>query len=79
MKDRIMMMYDHIRSSVDVDPWAIKVLQEVLDAYLADGCKDCAFEDVHEWEMPCKRCRNNCKNYWQRKADKNGKEKEEED
>lgn len=46
MKDKAIMMYDHIRSSVDVDPWAIKELKNVLAAYLADGCSGCAFEHV---------------------------------
>ena len=66
MKDRVMMMYDHIRSSADVDPWAIKELQKVLDAYLADGCQGCAFYDKEEWEMPCSKCKRNCKDYWRK-------------
>lgn len=68
MKDKVMMMYDHIRASVDVDPWAIKVLQNVLDAHLADGCKGCVFEDVEEWELPCGKCRRNSKDYWRAEA-----------
>ncbi len=28
-------------------------MKKVLDAYLADGCKGCVFEDMKEWEMPC--------------------------
>lgn len=69
MKDKAMMMYDHIRSSADVDPWAITELRKVLDASLADGCLGCAFESVEEWEMPCKKCRRNCKDYWRKKND----------
>jgi len=65
MKDnKAIRMYDHIRSSVDVDPWAMDILQEVLEAYLADGCQGCIYEDVNEWEMPCKKCKRNCKDYW---------------
>ncbi len=64
MKDKAMMMYDHIRTAVDVDPWAIEELREVLDAYLADGCQRCAYEDLEEWEMPCKKCKRNSKDYW---------------
>ena len=67
MKDKILMMYDHIRSSVDVDPWAIKELRKALDAYLADGCSGCAFEDKEEWELPCTICSRNCKDYWRAK------------
>ena len=70
MKDKAMMMYDHIRSSVDVDPWAIKELRKVLDAYLADGCCGCAFEDVAEWEMPCQKCKRNCKDFWRARHDR---------
>ena len=68
MKDRAMMMFEHIRSSVDVDPWAIEELRKVLDAYLAYGCQGCAFEDVKEWEMPCCKCMRNTKDYWRAKT-----------
>lgn len=61
-----MMMYDHIRSSVDVDPWAIAELKKVLDAYLADGCSECAYASVDEWELPCRKCKRNSKDYWRR-------------
>lgn len=71
MKDKIMMMYDHIRSAVDVDPWAIKRLREVLEAYLADGCSGCAYYDREEWDMPCTKCRRNCKDYWRVKKESN--------
>ena len=67
MKDKVMMMYDHIRSSTDVDPWAIEELRRVLDAYMSNGCSGCAFEDREEWEMPCLMCNRNCKNYWRAK------------
>ena len=68
MKDKAMMMYDHIRSSVDVDPWAISELRKVLGAYLADGCQGCAWERTEEWELPCCKCRRNSKDYWRRAA-----------
>ena len=29
-----------------------------------DGCVGCAFEDVEEWEMPCCKCSNACKDYY---------------
>lgn len=66
MKDKAMMMYDHIRTALDVDPWAIKELQKVLTTYLADGCQGCAFYEKEEWEMPCRKCRRNCKDYWRK-------------
>lgn len=71
MKDKAIMMYDHIRSSVDVDPWAINELKNVLSAYLADGCSGCAFEHVEEWEMPCMNCKRNCKDYWRKSNESN--------
>jgi len=71
MKNKVMAMYDHIRSSVDVEPWAIEELKELLDAYLADGCSGCAFYDRDEWEMPCERCKRNSKDYWRRQSDGN--------
>jgi len=61
-------MYDHIRSAVDVDPWAIKELRKVLGTYLADGCEGCAFESAEEWEQPCCKCMRNSRDYW-RKAE----------
>ena len=69
MKDKTMMMYDHIRSATDVDPWAIKELRKVLDAYLADGCCGCDFEDYNVWEMPCNKCKRNNKDYWRKRND----------
>ena len=32
----------------------------------ADGCSGCAFEYIEEWEMPCAKCKRNCKDYWRR-------------
>lgn len=64
MKDKAMMMYDHIRTSVDVDPWAIKELQKVLASYLADGCAGCAYESAEEWMLPCCDCKRNCIDFW---------------
>lgn len=31
-----------------------------------EGCQGCAYEDKEEWEMPCKRCKRNCRDYWRR-------------
>ena len=30
----------------------------------ADGCVGCAFRDRDSWEMPCDKCKRNCKDYW---------------
>ena len=43
------------------------VLQNILDRLESDGCVDCAFDDVNGWEMPCAKCRRNCKDYWRPK------------
>ena len=69
MKDKAMQMFDHIQSSADVDPWAIKELRKVLGTYLADGCVGCAFLGTEEWEMPCAKCRRNAKDYWRKEAE----------
>lgn len=66
MKDKTMIMFDHIRSSVDVDPWAITELKSVLSAYLADGCQGCAYESTAEWELPCRKCKRNAKDYYRK-------------
>ena len=67
MKDKLMMMYDHIISSEDVESWAKEEFKRMLDVYLADGCQGCAFESAEEWEIPCSRCKRNCKDYWRKK------------
>ena len=43
--------------------------QDGLEKSNADGCRYCAFEDVEEWEMPCNKCKRNCKDYWRKKAE----------
>lgn len=47
---------------------AMRILHE-QDA--ADGCLGCAFEDVDEWNMPCVKCKRNCKDYWRAKKEQN--------
>ena len=39
-----------------------------LSYYEHDGCCGCAFEGVEEWEMPCVKCKNACKDYYRRPA-----------
>lgn len=33
----------------------------------ADGCVGCTFIDREEWEMPCKKCKRCCNDYWRGK------------
>lgn len=32
-----------------------------------EGCEGCTFIDTEEWEMPCLKCKRNCKDYWRAK------------
>lgn len=34
-----------------------------------DGCRGCAFEDTEEWEMPCCKCKQGCKDYYRRQRE----------
>ena len=40
-----------------------------------DGCDGCAFITTEEWEMPCAKCKRNCKDYWRAKADRDEEQK----
>ena len=33
----------------------------------ADGCIGCAYDDVMSWELPCRQCKRNSKDYWRAK------------
>lgn len=46
---------------------AINALEKQIKKENADGCVGCAFEDVEELEMPCKKCKRACKDYWRAK------------
>lgn len=52
--------------------YAQGLIQGRVDARLmkenADGCVGCAFEHVEEWELPCVKCKRNCKDFWRMKA-----------
>ena len=49
---------------------------EILTERIENGkqeftsCKECAFFECEEWEMPCKECKHNCKDYYKRKNHK---------
>lgn len=49
----------------------INVLSAILEQEKADGCHGCAFIDKETFEMPCKECKRNCKDYWRQKYAKN--------
>ena len=44
----------------------INLVQAWIDRQEADGCEGCAFVDIDEWEMPCKKCKRNNKDYYRR-------------
>lgn len=33
----------------------------------AEGCTGCTFASCEEWEMPCRKCKRNNKDYWRAK------------
>ena len=47
----------------------IEAIQAVIDKEKADGCSNCAYEDVEEWKMPCVKCKRNCKDYYRVKGE----------
>ena len=47
----------------------IEELRKVLDAYLADGCCGCKYEDTEEWLLPCMACKRNRKDFWRASND----------
>ena len=44
----------------------INLVKAWIEKQDADGCVGCAFYDRDEWEMPCAKCKRNCKDYWRR-------------
>ena len=59
---------DFIRDYVSHLRYANSELLKLVARAEADGCKDCAFEDVEEWEMPCRECKRSRKDYWRAKG-----------
>ena len=66
-KDRIQNAIRHIKTSSDVDPWAVEIAMAAMEAQLVGGCSGCAFESTEEWKMPCTKCKRNSKDYWMAK------------
>ena len=52
---------------IDSALWAAN--RAIQERENADGCVGCAYCDVEEWEMPCAKCKQNCKDYWRAKND----------
>lgn len=49
------------------------VVAEKLKTAEHDGCEGCAFSDAEEWEMPCCKCKQGCKDYWRANDGSNSK------
>lgn len=47
----------------------VKILEAIVEKEKADGCQMCAFENTEEWELPCRKCKRNCKDYWRPKKE----------
>lgn len=45
-----------------------KILEQAIEQCKADGCVGCAYMSVEEWEMPCRQCTRNCRDYWRKAA-----------
>ena len=43
------------------------VIKALVEQEKADACHECAFLEKEEWEMPCCKCKRNCKDYWRPK------------
>lgn len=49
---------------------ALNTAKEALEKQIvneADGCTGCTFASCEEWEMPCRKCKRNSKDYWRAK------------
>ena len=58
----------HSIYTADAFEKADAILAEAQQKQEADGCQGCAFVDTEEWEMPCVKCKRNCKDYWRAKG-----------
>lgn len=67
-----MSRYEKIQSMVDtLEEIAndLKVVKMEVNSVIGEGCESCAFTDVEEWEMPCAKCKRNCRDYWRARVD----------
>ena len=51
------------------DSEALKAAISAMEREDADGCEGCAFTEVEEWEMPCRKCKRACKDYWRKRRE----------
>lgn len=58
----------------DFNSLLMDALDKAREQAKADGCWECAFVGKAEWEMPCSRCKRNCKDYWRAKPREEGDE-----
>lgn len=42
---------------------------EKIEINEQNGCEGCAYITTQEWEMPCAKCKRNCKDYWRKGAE----------
>lgn len=68
IKERIALIESNYPDVLDYRE-ALQICINALKKQNADGCIGCAFEDVEEWEMPCRKCKRGCKDYWRQRSD----------
>ena len=71
--DELKNNYVITNGTVDGEPLfeSIYLAIEALEGQIlnkADGCTGCAFVRCEEWELPCRKCKRNCKDYWRAKT-----------
>lgn len=42
----------------------LKTFNDFPTIRINNGCEGCAFWDKESWDMPCKECKRNCRDYW---------------
>ena len=52
------------KSVWDKDTEALTMALGALKREQADGCTGCKFTGFEEWDLPCKVCKRNSKDYW---------------
>ena len=57
----------HSAMTVEAFEKADAIMAEVQKREEADGCQGCVFNEVEEWEMPCRKCKRACKDYWRKR------------
>ena len=54
-----------------INPEFNEILSAALDKAKeiakANECAGCAFQLTEEWELPCRKCKRNCKDYYRRR------------